>query len=85
MPVISCCGGGRTDKKSQIMNDKMGKKSQASSSQQLVKEAVSSKLRAYYDDIARQDVPQRFLDLLHDLDKAGGNEAGGKKPDGKAE
>ena len=60
------------------MNDKTGKKSKTSNSQQVVKEAVSSKLRAYYDDIARQDVPQRFLDLLQDLDKAGGKKSGGK-------
>ncbi len=64
-------GGGRTGE-IRIMNDKTGKKTKASGSQQLVKEAVSSKLKAYYDDIARQDVPQRFLDLLQDLDKAGG-------------
>ena len=65
MPV-----SGRT--KSQTMNDKTGKRTRASGNHQVVKEAVSSKLRAYYDDIARQDVPQRFLDLLQDLDKAGG-------------
>ena len=53
------------------MNDKSGKKNKASG-HQVVKEAVSSKLKAYYDDIARQEVPQRFLDLLADLDKAGG-------------
>ena len=53
-----------------IMNDKTGKKSKASGGQHVVKEAVSSKLKAYYDDIARQEVPQRFLDLLKDLDKA---------------
>ena len=52
------------------MNDKSGKKGKASS-HQVVKEAVSSKLKAYYDDIARQEVPQRFLNLLADLDKAG--------------
>jgi hypothetical protein len=54
------------------MNDKSGKKTRSTGNNQVVKEAVSSKLRAYYDDIARQDVPQRFLDLLKDLDKAGG-------------
>ncbi len=56
------------------MNDKTGKKGKTSS-QQVVKEAVSSKLKAYYDDIARQEVPQRFLDLLADLDKAGGGKS----------
>lgn len=54
-----------------IMNDKTVKKSKANAAEQLVKEAVSAKLRAYYDDISRQEVPQRFLDLLQDLDKAG--------------
>ena len=29
---------------------------------------MSSKLKAYYDDIAKQEVPQRFLDLLQDLE-----------------
>ena len=53
-----------------IMIDKSLKKSKTSAAQQVVKEAVSSKLKAYYDDISRQDVPQRFLDLLQDLDKA---------------
>lgn len=56
------------------MNDKTGKKNKASN-QQVVKEAVSSKLKAYYDDIARQEVPQRFLDLLTDLDKADGGKS----------
>ena len=64
-----CRAAGRTNIR--IMNDKTGKKTKASGNQQVVKEAVSSKLKAYYDDIARQDVPQRFLDLLRDLDKAG--------------
>lgn len=52
------------------MIDKTVKKSKTSEAQQVVKEAVSSKLKAYYDDISRQEVPQRFLDLLQDLDKA---------------
>lgn len=52
------------------MIDKSLKKSKTSAAQQVVKEAVSSKLKAYYDDISRQEVPQRFLDLLQDLDKA---------------
>jgi hypothetical protein len=62
------------DAKTKIMNDKTGKKTRASNGQQVVKEAVSSKLKAYYDDIAKQEVPQRFLDLLQDLDKAGGKQ-----------
>ena len=67
-----CCAGGAGRTNIGIMNDKTGKKSKASGNQQVVKEAVSSKLKAYYDDIARQEVPQRFLDLLSELDKAGG-------------
>jgi hypothetical protein len=52
------------------MSDKQVKKTRASAAQHVVKEAVSTKLRAYYEDISRQEVPQRFLDLLQDLDKA---------------
>jgi hypothetical protein len=37
---------------------------------QVIKEAVSGKLKAYYDDITRQEVPKRFLDLLQELDEA---------------
>jgi DNA-binding protein Fis len=54
------------------MTEKSVKKVKAAATQQVVKDAVSSKLKAYYDDISRQEVPQRFLDLLQDLDKAGG-------------
>lgn len=32
-----------------------------------VEAAVSNKLKAYYDDIVRQDVPQSLLDLLDRL------------------
>ena len=34
----------------------------------LVNNAVSGKLKAYYDDIAAQDIPDRFKDLLDRLD-----------------
>ena len=54
------------------MDDKSRKKSKNSKNQEVVREAVSSKLKAYYDDISRQDVPKRFLDLLAELDKADG-------------
>jgi hypothetical protein len=54
------------------MDDTSDKKSKASGNQQVVREAVSLKLRAYYDGISRQDVPQRFLDLLAELDDADG-------------
>lgn len=71
-----CAGAGTGE--NQVMNDKTGKKTRASNNQQVVKEAVSAKLKAYYDDIARQDVPQRFLDLLQDLDKANEKSSGKK-------
>lgn len=35
----------------------------------VVNKAVSGKLKAYYDDIAGQQVPDRFLDLLDKLDE----------------
>ena len=56
----------------QHMDDKTGKKSKTSGAQHVVREAVSSKLKAYYEDISRQEVPQRFLDLLAELDKKDG-------------
>jgi Anti-sigma factor NepR len=52
------------------MKAKSANRSKTSASQQVVREAVSSKLKVFYDDISRQEVPQRFLDLLQDLDKA---------------
>lgn len=60
------------------MIDKISKKSKPTASQRVVEEAVSTKLQAYYDDIAQQDIPQRFLDLLQDLDKAGENDGGSR-------
>lgn len=36
--------------------------------QRAVEAAVSEKLRAYYNGIAQQDVPQNLLDLLDQLD-----------------
>lgn len=35
----------------------------------VVSKAVSGKLKAYYDDIAAQDVPDRFIQLLDKLDE----------------
>ncbi len=65
------------------MDDTSDKKSKASCNQQVVREAVSLKLRAYYDGISRQDVPQRFLDLLAELDDVG--EKDGKKKQAEIE
>jgi len=36
----------------------------------LVNAVVSQKLKALYDDIANQEVPDRFLDLLKKLDQS---------------
>jgi hypothetical protein len=58
------------------MDDTSDKKSKTSGSRQVVREAVSIKLKAYYDDISRQDVPRRFLDLLAELDDADGKTGG---------
>jgi hypothetical protein len=35
----------------------------------VVSKAVSGKLKAYYDEIAKQDVPDRFMQLLDKLDE----------------
>lgn len=35
----------------------------------VVGKAVAGKLKAYYDDIASQDVPDRFIELLDKLDE----------------
>ncbi len=33
--------------------------------------AIGSRLRAYYDEVAREPVPDRFVDLLKRLDSRG--------------
>ena len=33
-----------------------------------VERAIGSRLRAYYDEVAREPVPERFVDLLKRLD-----------------
>jgi len=52
------------------MTDKPVKKSKAAA-QQVVRDALNGKIKILYDEIARQEVPQRFLDLLQELDKTG--------------
>ncbi|MDR6954490.1 hypothetical protein J2X65_003864 [Ancylobacter sp. 3268] len=42
---------------------------------------IGQHLRAMYDDVVRQGVPNRFLDLLSQLDQPSG---AGKKPGGGA-
>jgi len=34
-----------------------------------VEKAIGSRLRAYYDEVAKEPVPDRFLDLLKRLDR----------------
>lgn len=36
----------------------------------LVSKAISGKLKAFYDEIVAQEVPDRFKDLLERLDKS---------------
>ena len=40
----------------------------------IVQDAVSGKLKAYYDDIAHQEVPDRFVELLKRIDEASDKE-----------
>ena len=48
---------------------------------------IGQHLRAMYDDVVRQGVPNRFLDLLEQLDKPPGQPQSGaaKKPGGGAD
>ncbi len=57
------------------MNDGISKKGKPGRSphkrdQSIANAAVGQKLKAFYDDIAHQEVPDRFLDLLDQLDEA---------------
>ena len=42
--------------------------------QTVIDRAIGTRLRALYDEVAREPVPDRFVELLRQLD--------GKKPDG---
>ncbi|MBS7541043.1 hypothetical protein KHC27_19095 [Ancylobacter lacus] len=48
-----------------------------------VQSKIGQHLRAMYDDVVRQGVPDRFLDLLSQLDEREGA-AKGEKSDGSA-
>jgi hypothetical protein len=39
---------------------------------------IGHQLRAMYDDVVRQGVPDRFADLIRKLDAPGGSQATGK-------
>ena len=55
------------------MNDKTGKKSHSAAGRKnakVIEQAVSGRLKAYYDEMTRQEVPDRFLDLLKRLDES---------------
>jgi Anti-sigma factor NepR len=45
---------------------KMGSKSRGIDGS--VERAIGSRLRAYYDEVAREPIPERFVDLLKRLD-----------------
>lgn len=44
---------------------------------------IGQQLRAVYDDIVDQGVPDRFVDLLRDLDREGGKGGAGDKDAGE--
>jgi Anti-sigma factor NepR len=41
-----------------------------SSSAAVVEDAIGAKLKAYYAEMSKKEIPQQFLDLLDQLDKA---------------
>jgi len=53
------------------MNERNSKRTpQVKKEAVVTNKAVSGKLKAYYEDIASQDVPDRFKDLLDRLDQS---------------
>ncbi len=51
-----------------------------------IQSRIGHQLRAMYDDVVRQGVPDRFADLIRKLDAPEGGAAGGyptAKPDGR--
>lgn len=66
-------GGRPTSKEMMIMTDRDSKpsflKPASKKASAVVNKAVSGKLKAYYDEIAGQQVPDRFIELLDKLDE----------------
>lgn len=61
------------DKKEKSKASKLGKKATAmihSSTKPEVADLIGQRLRNYYDEVARQPVPDRFTDLLNQLEAA---------------
>jgi anti-sigma factor NepR-like protein len=55
------------------MSDKSDKKQSTIAPRRnakVIERAVSGKLKAYYDEMTRQEVPDRFLELLRQLDES---------------
>ena len=51
-----------------------------------IQSRIGHQLRAMYDDVVRQGVPDRFAELIRKLDTPEGGDAGGDptaKPDGR--
>jgi len=42
---------------------------QAKKTSKIVQDAVSGQLKAYFDDMTHQEIPDRFLELLKQLDE----------------
>jgi len=57
----------RTSMRSAKKNAKM-KKIPAGPAKPLVSDLIGQRLRTYYDEVAKQPVPDRFLDLLNQLE-----------------
>jgi hypothetical protein len=47
---------------------RMGNAGKRGAMDQSVERAIGSRLRAYYDEVAREPVPDRFVELLKRLD-----------------
>ncbi len=59
---------------------KSGKKNETmkpTSAMPEVSDLIGQRLRNYYEEVAKEPVPDRFLDLLHELEAA----SAAKKPD----
>lgn len=56
--------------KDHMFQDKQHQRSPAPTPQYGVQTAIGKRLKAYYDDVASEPVPDRFLSLLDALDAA---------------
>ena len=57
------------------MNDKK-RQNEADEVAPEIADAVSGRLKAYYDSVTRQQIPDKFLDLLAQLDAVSASKTG---------